>query len=178
MIIQTKRLWLKDFQESDYEFFSKLETDPLTFFYEKDHRPSEDEIKKHFHDILTLAKSDVRHKYSFIVINKEKDEPIGRVVIWQTDETIQEWEMGWYIYHHDTNKGYATEAAFALINFAFKTLKAHRIQALCNEKNRSSEKVMIKLGMQKEGTLREIRKLKNEWVNMLIYSILDSDIQD
>ena len=42
--------------------------------------------------------------------------------------------------------------------------------------NRLSERVMIKLNMTKEGILRQSRKLHNEWVDMLIYSYLDSNL--
>jgi len=74
------------------------------------------------------------------------------------------------------NKGYATEAATVLRDFLFYVIQIHRLQALCHIDNKSSERVMIKLNMTKEGILRQSRKLHNEWVDMLIYSYLDSDL--
>ena len=44
-------------------------------------------------------------------------------------------------------KGYATEAAKALMDHAFEVLNAERVQAHCDSRNRASEKIMIKLGM-------------------------------
>ena len=51
--------------------------------------------------------------------------------------------------------GYATEAAGALIQWAFETHDLNRIQAECDTRNAASAKVLEKLGFQREGTLRE-----------------------
>ena len=51
--------------------------------------------------------------------------------------------------------GYATEAARALLDWAFGTLDLNRVQAECDTRNLASARVLEKLGFQREGTLRE-----------------------
>lgn len=51
--------------------------------------------------------------------------------------------------------GYATEAADALLGWAFDTLDLNRVQAECDTRNAASARVLEKLGFQLEGTLRE-----------------------
>lgn len=57
------------------------------------------------------------------------------------------YEIGWAIHCDYRNNGYATEAASALITYAFTVLRAERVQAHCDSRNIASEKVMKKLGM-------------------------------
>lgn len=173
--ITTKRLTLRDFGLNDYDFYRKLESNPFTIKYETDDLPSEKLLKENFDNILDLKKNNMRSKYSLLVEDNSTKKSLGRVVIWQISEDINEWEIGWYFLPEFTNMGYATEAAFAMKKFAFNDLKVHRLQALCNASNIPSEKVMINIGMKKEGTLRAIRKLNNQWVDMHIYSLIDSD---
>jgi [ribosomal protein S5]-alanine N-acetyltransferase len=46
---------------------------------------------------------------------------------------------------------------------------------LCHEHNHRSERVMIRIGMHKEGTLRGVRYLNSQWYGSHVYSILDTD---
>lgn len=57
-------------------------------------------------------------------------------------------EIGWTIHNQYRNKGFATEAANALLKYAFNTLKVDKITAHCDSKNIASEKVMKKLKMK------------------------------
>lgn len=51
--------------------------------------------------------------------------------------------------------GYATEAARALLGWAFDTLDLNRVQAETDTRNLASARVLEKVGFVREGTLRE-----------------------
>ena len=51
--------------------------------------------------------------------------------------------------------GYATEAADAVLRWAFDTLDLNRVQAETDTRNAASARVLEKLGFVREGTLRE-----------------------
>ena len=51
--------------------------------------------------------------------------------------------------------GYATEAAGALLQWAFETLDLNRVQAETDTRNVASARVLEKLGFVREGTLRQ-----------------------
>ncbi len=51
--------------------------------------------------------------------------------------------------------GYATEAAYALLHWAFDALDLNRVQAEADTRNVASARVLAKLGFVHEGTLRE-----------------------
>lgn len=56
----------------------------------------------------------------------------------------------WIIDPAHQNKGYATEAAQSLINFAFDSMRLHRLIATTEDDNLASQAVMHKLGMTVE----------------------------
>ncbi len=71
--------------------------------------------------------------------------------------------------------GYATEVSKLLIEFGFETLNLHRIFATCDLRNVGSYKVLEKIGMTKEGRIREDLLLKDGWRDSLLYSILEQE---
>ena len=72
-------------------------------------------------------------------------------------------------------KGFATEALNSVLDFGFKVLKLHRIEAGCAVDNRSSIRVLEKTGMIREGRKRQVLPLKSGWSDNFEYAILASD---
>jgi len=64
--------------------------------------------------------------------------------------------LGYILNRAAWGKGYASEAAQALLNMAFDDLAMQKVLASCDSENTASENVMIKLGMLKEAHLPEI----------------------
>lgn len=177
MKIETKRTVLRDFKENDFDFYYMLERDQATIKYEAESVPTRLELEERFDEIMTFTKNEKRQKYSFLVERKDESLPVGRVVLWQIDEAIDEWEIGWTIHVDHTRNGFASEASKALVEFGFNQLNANRICANSNHANTSSERVMQKIGMQKEGVLRATRKLNDVWYGSCIYSVLRNEVE-
>lgn len=64
-------------------------------------------------------------------------------------------ELGYWIAVEHWGRGYATEAARAMLDHGFGALDLTRVVAHCLTRNPGSWRVMEKLGMQREGRLRE-----------------------
>jgi RimJ/RimL family protein N-acetyltransferase len=84
-------------------------------------------------------------------------------------------EIGYALGIDYRRRGYATEAAEGLMEYAFSSLGLHRIQATTSADNPDSYKVMERLGMRREGHLREATIRDGEWVDQLIYGILEQE---
>jgi len=84
-------------------------------------------------------------------------------------------ELGYWIGVPYWNQGYCTEAAAALVHFAFETLRLHKITAHHQTRNPASGRVMQKLGMQKEGTLKEHVLKWERFEDIECYGLLASD---
>lgn len=178
MNIYTDRLCLREVSEKDYDFISELETSDFIQKFESDTIPKKEDVDKKFLKMLEYINEVPRTKYYLIVTKLPNFQPVGKLIFWEIDSSIREWEIGWDVHPNYVGKGYAPEAAKALLEFAFNNLGVHRIQALCNDKNTNSEKVMIKIGMKKEGTCRGVRFLNNSWYGSHIYSLLDNDFKN
>ena len=72
-------------------------------------------------------------------------------------------------------KGLMVEALNELFSFAFNEFGFVRISAKCMQENIASERVMIKLGMKYEGTLRSALYSKGVFHDMKLYSILKQE---
>ena len=84
-------------------------------------------------------------------------------------------EIGYWIGVPYWNRGYATEAGRALIDYGFREWNLNRIDAGHFDRNPSSGRVMQKMGMQYEGTLRQAIKKWDEYMDVAYYAILRSD---
>jgi len=84
-------------------------------------------------------------------------------------------ELGYWIGKPFWNQGYATEAAREVIRYGFEVLDLNRIQARHMTKNPASGRVMEKVGMQLEGTLRQSLRRFDAYEDARIYAILRED---
>ena len=73
-----------------------------------------------------------------------------------TDEERRYYKVG-FAYHlarSEWSQGYATEAARALVDWAFSQTQVFRIWTVCDFENAASVRVLEKLGMVREGVLK------------------------
>jgi [ribosomal protein S5]-alanine N-acetyltransferase len=68
--------------------------------------------------------------------------------------------------------GYATEAARAVLRWAFETLDLNRVQAETDTRNLASARVLEKLGFVREGTLREDCVVNGDVSDSWVYGLL------
>lgn len=100
---------------------------------------------------------------------------IGEVSLILRNLAARQAEIGW-IFHPDyQGRGYATEAAIALLDLAFRDGGMHRVMARCDARNVASAKLMERLGMRREAHFREHALFKGEWDEEFIYAILERE---
>jgi [ribosomal protein S5]-alanine N-acetyltransferase len=71
--------------------------------------------------------------------------------------------------------GHATEAARALLDWAFGTLDLNRVQADTDTRNVASARVLKKLGFVREGTLREDCIVNGEVSDSFVFGLIKRD---
>ena len=72
-------------------------------------------------------------------------------------------------------RGFATEAAGALLQWGFDALNLNRVQAETDTRNTASSRVLEKLGFVREGTLRENCIVDGEVSDSWVYGLLQRD---
>lgn len=152
MIIETKRLYFRELEQSDFESLCLILKDEKAMYaYEGAFNDSE------AHEWLDRQIARYR-KYGFgawAVILKENNELIG-----QCGLTMQPWkdkellEIGYLFQRRYWHKGYAIEAATACKKYAFEVLNAEEVCSIIRDTNIPSQNVAIRNGMV----------LKDQWV--------------
>jgi [ribosomal protein S5]-alanine N-acetyltransferase len=85
--------------------------------------------------------------------------------------------MGYCLDDAAWGHGYATEAARALLQWAFDTLDLNRVQAETDTRNAASARVLEKLGFAREGTLREDCVVSGEVSDSWVYGLIRREWQ-
>ncbi len=148
-ILETVRLNIRRFLPTDwqdlFEYLSQEEVvkyEPYDVFTEE--QSKQEAIKRS------------RNPDFWAVCLKDTGKLIGNVYLSKRD--FDTWELG-YVFNKDyQGKGYATEAARAMLDDIFVNCSAHRVFAMCNPINTSSWKLLERLNMRRESHL-----LKNVW---------------
>jgi len=84
-------------------------------------------------------------------------------------------ELGYWVGLPHWNKGYVTEAARAVVDWGFRERNLNKIFARHVPHNPASGRVMLKIGMQYEGTLREHARKGEVYFDMVMYGALRRD---
>jgi RimJ/RimL family protein N-acetyltransferase len=84
-------------------------------------------------------------------------------------------ELGFLLHPEFQGRGYATEAARAMLGLAFGQYGLHRVCGRLEPRNVGSARVLEKLGMRREALLVENEWIKGEWQSEAIYALLDRE---
>ena len=84
-------------------------------------------------------------------------------------------ELGYWLRTDATGHGYMTEAARAVMNWAFNSLHAHRIRVAAATDNRASLAVIGRLGFRFEGIARQAERCHGRWLDHAVFGLLATD---
>lgn len=97
---------------------------------------------------------------------------IGDLMVRVSNTQHAQLEVGWVLHPDFQRRGYALEAAGALVDFTFSTLNPHRVTAFLDARNGASAALCERLGMRREATILEEEYNDGEWTDTAIYGIL------
>lgn len=110
--------------------------------------------------------------YRWAVIEKESGECIGQVAYFLVDTHNNFGEVEYCIGTEYQGKGYATEAAKAVIDYGFDKIHFHKVQICVRPANIKSKKVIDKCGFEYEGTLRDYFFIDGKYEGRMYFSKL------
>ena len=98
-----------------------------------------------------LARWDSGEEFSWAITRAKEDRVIGMVACRVREQAA---DIGYVMSRKYWNRGYITEAAKAVVDWAGNLELIYRVWAVCDVENKASARVLEKVGMQREGTLR------------------------
>lgn len=151
--ITTERLELKPIKFEDAEALFKITSNKTTtryMLYAETEKIQETidfiTVSQYDWDLWYINKNQPNVALNFSIFIKNTTKPIGTIEINILEDPTTA-EMGWMIHNDFQNKGYGSEAAFAILDFA-KTLGIKSIIAHCDKRNIPSFSLMKKIGMK------------------------------
>lgn len=175
MELITERLILRDFTAADWPAVMAYQNEPLYLRYNAWTHRSPEDVQEFVGWFIAHQAQNPRFKFQLAVTLKETGKLIGNCGVRKESADAQVASIGYEFAPDHWGRGYATEAARAVVDYGFRVLELHRIWAECVADNTGSAHVLEKLGMRLEGRLRHSKAFKGRWWDDLIYGILDSE---
>lgn len=86
---------------------------------------------------------------------------------------LQSCYIGYYMDEAHNGKGYMTEAIELLVDYGFRTLMLHRIEAGVMPRNIRSMRVLEKAGFHREGIARKNVNINGQWEDHQVLAIIN-----
>lgn len=109
--------------------------------------------------------------YQLAVVLAVEDRLIGGCTLKRTKAALPEAFIGYAIHPDFQCRGFATEAAEALVEFGFGSLRLSRIYAECNAQNIASRRVLEKIGMRMVSLRESHQEIKGVMIDSCEYEL-------
>ena len=116
--------------------------------------------------------------YRWAVIERKSGQCIGQIAYFLVDSKNHFAEIEYCIGQQFQCRGFATEAAKAVIDFGFRKMNLHKVQICTKTINAPSKRVIEKCGLTYEGTLRDYFYMDGKYVGRLYFSILRDEYEN
>ncbi|MEZ5066243.1 MAG: GNAT family N-acetyltransferase [bacterium] len=172
--LHTARLRLRPFAAADGDPLFALHSDARVLRYWDS--PPWRERGRADRFIATCLQMEEEGTGARLVIERAAD---GRFLGWcsliRWNPEFRSATMGYCLEEAAWGQGFATEAARALLQWAFATLDLNRVQSETDTRNLASARVLEKLGFVREGTLREDCVVQGDVSDSWVYGLLRRD---
>ncbi|RXI96143.1 N-acetyltransferase [Anaerobacillus alkaliphilus] len=172
--LETKRLLLRPLQREDAEIVEEYASD-----YEIakttlniPHPYPKGSALDYIDSVLAAAKNGRQHV--FAITEKNSGSLLGTIALGIAEEHSRG-ELAYWVGKPHWGKGYGTEAARRLMQYGFETLQLRKIFAASFTDNPGSWRIMEKIGLKYEGTLKQhVSRLGNHH-DLAYYGLLKED---
>lgn len=164
--LETKRLIIRRFAFNDWPAVYAYTSDPQVMTY----MPEGALTRALAREYVERNLGHTAEAYALVL--KDERLLIGHIIYHPWFAPLTE-ELGWVMHPAYQRRGYASEAACALLDYSFIERHMHRVVATCQPENIASYRVMEKIGMRREGHFRQcLYRDENLWWDEYFYAIL------
>ncbi len=131
------------------------------------------DTRKHIEEMLEREAAGT-HLYATVIL-KSTNEVIGTALVFNFEWQDKHAEIGYVFHKRHWGRGYCTQTVALMSDFAFESLKLHRIHARVAHANIGSVRVLEKNGFKLEGRLRDYYFVDDLYYDGLYFGKLQSD---
>jgi RimJ/RimL family protein N-acetyltransferase len=174
--LETERLLLRPFRDSDLDVFLAYRSDPEVARYQGWELPYERETAQAFIDEMKNARPDTPgHWFQAAIELKGSGVMIGDVASHLMASDPRQAYIGITLARAYWGKGYGEEASRRQLDYLFGELNLHRVVAECDVENAASQALLERLGFRREAHLIENIWFKGSWGSEFHYAMLERE---
>jgi RimJ/RimL family protein N-acetyltransferase len=179
MRIETERLVLREFVATDWPAIKGYQQDERYWRYYETEEGAVVDRRGLLERFLAAQSDRPRRSFQLAVTLKRDGRLIGnfgvrlrRLVDFGASDAAFEADIGYELDPAHWRQGFATEAAAAMVDFAFRDLRVHRVWAACLADNEASWRLLERLHFRREGRLHENERMRGRWWDTFLYGLL------
>ena len=171
--IRSERLTLRAITVDDFDDHLRLYGDPDVVRYLYDEPHDRESVVPHFERRLASTLPDEGSWLNLAVEHEGRF--LGETGMCLVSRAHRQCEIGYVFLPDSSGQGYATEAAAVMLGLCFTELDAHRVTGRIDARNAASARLLERLGMRREGHLRENEFVKGEWTDEIVYAMTEDE---
>jgi ribosomal-protein-alanine N-acetyltransferase len=173
--LETTRLVLREIGLEDVDAIHAYAANPEVVQYMAWGPNSFEQTRRFCAERVANRKDPNRTSYELAINVKPGSVAVGAIGVRVKSAENREGELGYVLHPVYWGKGYVAEAAQRMLEFGFEELKLHRISAFASPENAASLRVLMRLGMRHEGTLRQNVRVKHGYRDSALHAILSDE---
>ena len=114
--------------------------------------------------------------YGFFIFDGKTSNLVGGITLANVRHgVVESANIGYWTGQGYARQGYMSEALQITLDFAFRKIKLHRVEAACLIENDASRRLLLKSGFQLEGRARQFLCINGRWQDHDMFGILRTD---
>ncbi len=172
-ILTTERILLRNMQLADAPVLQQLRSNPeVMAFINRPLIKTLQEAEAWVQMIIDAHTENKGITWS-ICLSSTPGNKIGNVGLWRIDKENHRGELGYMLLPEYQRKGFMTEALKAVVDYGFRVLDLHTIEAQIDPRNGASAAILDKLGFAREAYFRENYFLHGQFADTAVYSLIN-----
>ena len=173
--IESERLWIRRFNDSDLAPFRAYRNDPKIARYQSWDSCEEEEARAFIREMESVQPGVPGEWFQFAIASKETGDLIGDCALRVDEHEPYRAEIGFTLARESQGRGFASEAVSRLLDYAFNALELHRVVAIADCRNAPSVALLERVGMRREGHFLEHVWFKGGWTDEYLYAVLKNE---
>ena len=170
-ILTTRRLVLRQMGNYDVNeiFFLRSDAEVMRYIRRPLAKSVEDAMQ--FIQMIStgVANNDLIH---WAITLKNEPKLIGNICFWRIQKEHYRAEVGYTLHTANQRKGIMQEALTAVLDYGFKTMKLHSVEAIVNPENVPSIKLLERTGFVREAYFKEDFFYDGKFYDSITYSLI------
>jgi RimJ/RimL family protein N-acetyltransferase len=173
--IVTERILIRQLMPQDAERLYEYRSDPIVARFQSWHCDSVEQYREFAESLKHLNPDTPDTWFQLALVHRLSGELIGDCGLHFFSHEPRQTEIGITVSPAHQRQGYAAEILRAVLEYLFIDLDRHRVFASVDPRNAAAVALFERIGMRKEAHMVESLWIKDEWVDDVIFALLEQE---